>query len=64
LAFSAISLVCQGLVSGKPQGSEARAVIGASSAIGRRLEAAIGYSGQMEQTFLPRKTRKLDPEVI
>jgi len=56
--------VCQGLVSGKPQGSEARAVIGASSAIGRRLEAAIGYSGQMEQTFLPRKTRKLDPEVI
>ena len=47
-----------------PQGSEAGRVIGASLAIGRRLEAARGYSGEVEETIQPSAARKLGHEVI
>jgi len=34
---------------GLPEGEQAKAVVGATSAIGRRLEAALGYAGRMEE---------------
>jgi hypothetical protein len=33
-----------------PQGSQAREVVGAASAFGKRLESALGYSGRTETT--------------
>jgi len=42
-----------------PQGSEAQELVGAHSAIGRRLKAAIGYSGRTEVTKVPRRLENL-----
>jgi len=43
-----------------PAGSEARGIVGAQSAIGRRLEASIGYSGRVEGTEITSRPEKLE----
>jgi len=43
-----------------PAGSEARGIVGAQSAIGRRLETSIGYSGRMEETKIMGKPEKIE----
>jgi len=43
-----------------PAGSEARGIMGAHSAIGRRLEASIGYSGRVEGTEMVSRPVKTD----
>jgi hypothetical protein len=47
-----------------PQGSQAREVVGTTSAIGRRLEAALGNTGRTETTILLEEPETLDAETI
>jgi len=43
-----------------PVGSEARGIVGAQSAMGRRLEASIGYSGRTEETKMTSRPEKME----
>jgi len=43
-----------------PAGSEARGIVGAQPAIGRRLEASIGYSGRVEGTEITSRPEKME----
>jgi ribonuclease HI len=43
-----------------PVGSEAKGIVGAQSAIGSRLETAIGYSGRMEEIVIASKPEKTE----
>jgi len=47
-----------------PQGDQAREVVGALTAIGRRLTNALGYSGRMESTVLLEEPETLDAELL
>jgi len=43
-----------------PAGSEARGIVGAQSAVGRRLETSIGYSGMMAETKITSRPEKME----
>jgi len=47
-----------------PQGDQAREVVGAPTALGRRLTNALAYAGRMESTVLPRAQETLSAELI
>jgi hypothetical protein len=47
-----------------PQGDQAKEVVGAAPAIGKRLECALGYAGRTESTVLLEEPEALDAEVI
>jgi hypothetical protein len=47
-----------------PQGSQARKVVGAVSAFGKRLESALGYSGRTETTVLLEDPEAFDAVTI
>jgi hypothetical protein len=47
-----------------PQSRQARAVVGAGSEIGKRLENALEYSGRVETTVLLEEPEVLDAETI
>jgi len=40
--------------------SEGRGIVGAQSAIGRRLGTSIGYSGRMEETKMMSRPEKME----
>jgi hypothetical protein len=47
-----------------PQGSQAKQVVNGASAIGRRLEDALGYSDRVKTTVLLEDPETLDAETI
>jgi len=47
-----------------PKGDQAREIVGLPTAVGRRLENALGYSGRMESTVLLAEPETLDAELL
>jgi hypothetical protein len=47
-----------------PQGGQVKEAMGAASAIGKRLERALGYSGRTERTVLLEEPEALDADTI